>query len=300
MCRHGPGRWPRGLVPRGGTVKQGGARGRSRTVPPTLQPPRSRYGPPRLGPDLGAPQLPPEPQFDAAPEPSRWPWLAAGFVAAWLAGFVLPGMFTWFLCALPHEMGHATVGCLLGHPSTPAISLRGEAWAGIAELRPWLVWVMAAAFATGAWLLRKRLAGCIALGVTALLIPALAFSSAADVLISAGGHLGELAFATYCFMLAWTGGKTGTPQERTACAMAGGLLQFTNLKLCFGLMTSAVARDFYAHNGSLGLKNDYRVLAEDLLYCRLQSVALVMFVLALLPLPLGLAIGWLRERFGEE
>ena len=47
-------------------------------------------------------------------------------------------------------MGHATVGCLLGHPSTPAISLAGHAWTGIADLRPWLVWLMALAAAAGA------------------------------------------------------------------------------------------------------------------------------------------------------
>lgn len=224
----------------------------------------------------------------------RWPWLAAGFGAALLAGFVLPWNFTWFLCALPHEMGHATVGCLLGHPSAPAISLRGEAWTGIAELRPWLVWVMAIACAAAA-ALRRRLPACIALGATAAAIPLLAFATAADVCIAASGHVGELAFATWCYAMAWTGGRTGTPQERVACAMAGCLVQFANLKLCLGLMTSAAARDWYARNGSVGLENDYLVLAEDLLHCRLPSVALVMFVLALLPLPVGFLIGWWQE-----
>lgn len=260
-------------------------------------PPRSRLSPPVFGRDLGVrgqpPPAAPEPE---APEPSRWPGLAAGLVAAWLAGFVLPGSFTWFLCAIPHEMGHATVGCLLGHPSTPAISLRGEAWTGIAALQPWLVWLIALGFAASAWPLRHRRAACIAVGVTAVLVPLLAFARFADALIIAGGHLGELAFATYCFAMAWTGGRTGTLQERAACTMAGGLLQFANLKLCFGLMTSATVRDWYAHNGSVGLKNDYLVLAEDLLHVRLPSVALLMFVLALLPLPLGFAIGWWRER----
>ncbi|HEX5050391.1 MAG TPA: hypothetical protein VFZ65_01335 [Planctomycetota bacterium] len=265
-------------------------------MPPTLPPPRSRSSPPVFDRDPGDRFQEPARPEPTPHEPSRWLWLAAGLVAAYVAGFVLPGQFTWFLSAIPHEMGHATVGCLLGHPSAPAISLRGEAWTGIAELRPWLVWTMAIGFAAGAWHLRGRLAACIALGVVSVLIPLLAFARAADVLIIAGGHLGELAFATYCFWLAWTGGHTDTPQERTASAMAGGLVQLTNLKLCFGLMTSAAMRDLYAHNGSVGLKNDYLVLAEDLLHCRLPSVAIVMFVLAMLPLPLGLAIGWWRDR----
>lgn len=280
-------------------VKQSPGSRRCRGVQPTVDPPRSRLSPPRFD----RPDPAPPPVFEPAPEPggegSRWPWIGAGFAAAWLCGFVLPGSFTWFLCALPHEMGHATVGCLLGHPSAPAISLRGEAWTGIAELRPWLVWLLALAFAAAAFVQRRRRGACIALAITAVLIPLLSFASLAQVLIIAGGHVGELAFASYCFYLAWTGGRTGTGQERTACAMAGALLQFANLKLCFGLLTSPAARSWYAQNGSVGLKNDYLVLAEDLLHCKLGAVALVMFVLALLPLPIGFAIGWWRERAGE-
>jgi hypothetical protein len=266
-------------------------------VHPRLEPPRRRLAPPNFDAERRAQTPPPGPPdaHDDAPV-ARWRWIGAGFATAFLAGFVLPANFTWFLCALPHEMGHATVGCLLGHPSAPAISLRGEAWTGIAELRPWLVWTNALLCAVAAAVLRRHRAACIALGATAVLIPLLAFATAADVLISAGGHLAELAFATWCFSMAWTGGRTGTPQERTACAMAGALVQFANLRLCSGLLTSHAARDHYAHNGSLGIKNDYLVLAEDLLHCRLTSVALVMFVLALLPLPLGLALGWWRER----
>jgi hypothetical protein len=239
---------------------------------------------------------PPPAPTSSCTAPPRWRWLALGFAAATVSHFVLPGPFRWFLCAIPHEMGHATVGCILGHPSAPAISLRGEAWTGIADLRPWLVWLMAAAAAAGAFALRRRRPACAALGALAVAIPPLAFSRAADVLIAAGGHLGELAFATYCYQMGWTGGRTDTPQERAACAMAGALVQWTNLALCFGLLTNAAARAHYATNGSIGLKNDYLVLAEDLCGCRLQSVALLMLVLALLPLPLGLLIGWWRTR----
>lgn len=277
------GRW-QGIVPRA-------------FEPPTLEPSTSRPLP-SFGRVIGTrgtepPPDEPEPDQQAA---KRWLWLAVGFGAAFLAGFVLPQNFTWFLCALPHEMGHATIGCLLGHPSAPAISLHGHAWTGVGELRPWLVWAMAIGFATGAVALRRTLPACIALAAMAVLIPLMACTKAADVLISVAGHVGELAFATWCFTMAWTGGRTDTPQERSACAMAGGLVQFANLKLTFGLLTSAAARDHYENNGSLGLKNDYLVLAEDLLHCNLRSVAMLMFVLALLPLPLGLLIGWWRVR----
>ncbi len=275
------------------SVKRTAPGGRCNIVPQTLEPPA-------IGPVIGTRGRGTSPPWQPSetPGPPRWRWIGMGFLCAWLAGFVAPHGFTWFLCAIPHEMGHATVGCLLGHPSTPAISLRGEAWTGIAELRPWLVWMMAIAFAIGAGCMRHRPFSCIALGVTALMIPAVAFTKVADILITFGGHVGELAFATYCYALAWTGGRTDTPQERVACAMAGGLLQYANLRLCFGLLTSPAARDLYARNGSIGIKNDYLVLSEDLLGWSLNSVALFMFVVALAPLPLGLLIGRWREHVG--
>jgi hypothetical protein len=157
--------------------------------------------------------------------------------------------------------------------------------------------LMAIGIAAGAWQLRRRLAACIALGAAAVLIPLLAFAPIADVLIIAGGHLGELLFATYCFHHVLVGGKTGSPAERSAFAMAGMLLTFGHGKLCFGLMTSPLARALYATNGSLGLKNDYLRLAEDVFHCRLQSVALVMLVVTvLLPVPVGLVLGAWRAR----
>lgn len=247
-------------------------------------------GAPREGP-LGTPE-----PADREPTPSRWRWLVLGLTAAWLAQFILPCSFPWVLCALPHEMGHATIGCLLGHPSAPAISLRGEAWTGIAEQQPWLAWAIAAGFAGSAIAQRQRLALAIALGLAAVLTPLLAFGRAAPIAIALGGHLGELAFATFCFAITWTGGRSDTPAERIAGAMAGGLIQAANITLAAGLLTSAAARETYRSNGSLGMKNDYLVLAEDLLHCPLSAIALPMLLLALLPLPLGLACGWLRDR----
>jgi hypothetical protein len=267
---------------------------------PTFPPPPSlSAGDPlshALPPVRGTRHAPP-PLREVDDRPPRWPWFALGIGLAFVPSLFLPRGFTWFLCAIPHEMGHATMGCLLGHPSAPAISLQGEAWAGIGEMRPWLVWFMALAAGAGAaaaW--RTSRLAAVALGVLAVASPSIAWTTFADVLIAAAGHLGELAFAAYCYSLCWTGGRTDTPQERTACALAGALIQVANLRLFFGLCTDGGARAFYATNGSLGLKNDLLVLAEDLCQCRLQSVAALMLVIALLALPAGLAIGWWRDR----
>jgi hypothetical protein len=243
----------------------------------------------------------PEATADPAPNPDlaiRWRCLAAGIVAAWGLSFVLPGMFVWFLAAIPHEMGHATVGCLLGRPSAPAISLSGHAWAGIGERSDLLVWLLALAAGAAAFGWRHRLPLAIACGATAVAIPAIAFAEAADIVITAAGHLGELAFAAYCYAICWSGGRTGTPAERGAGAMAGALLQFGNLKLCWGLLHDPAVREHYATSGSLGLKNDYLVLAEDLCHCGLGRIAGIMLVVAVLPLPLGLWWGH-RRALGE-
>lgn len=259
-------------------------------LPPVADRPRPR---PSAITIVGGPPRRPE---TPAPEPLDlgWRFLALGLICAWASGLVLPGNFTWFLAAIPHEMGHATVGCLLGHPSAPAISLRGEAWTGIAEQRPFLVWAVVMITAACAYGMRHRLGVAIGLGAVALLVPVIAFNQAGEAAILVAGHGGELAFATYCFYLAVTGGRTGTPQERTASAMAGALLQFVNLKLCAGLIVSEEARAWYATNGSVGLVNDYLRLADDVFGCSLQAVAGLMLFVAILPLPLGVLLGWRR------
>lgn len=240
---------------------------------------------------LEGPREPHEPEG-----PPPWLPLALGIAGAFVAHLVLPCTFAWFLCAIPHEMGHATIGCVLGRPSAPAISLAGHAWTGIQDQVPALVWLYVAGLAAAAWWQRARPLRTALLGASALVLPLIAFSDVSEILISAGGHLGELAFAAWCYATCWRGGYTGTLQERVAGATAGALLQFQNLRLCWGLLTDAAAREVYANNGSLGLKNDYLVLAEDLCHCRLQSVAMPMLVLALAALPLGVLAGWLRGR----
>ncbi len=269
-----------------------------RTLPPP-PPPTAAPAPFAVRGVKSLPPAPTEPTPDAPDGPPWWLPLGLGLGLACALSALLPGAFAWFLAAIPHELGHATIGCVLGRPSAPAISLAGEAWTGIRERSDALAWLWVAALAVAAWTQRQRPLLAIALGVAALLLPIIAFTGAAEIAIAAGGHVGELAFAAWCYALCWSGGYTGTLHERAASAAAGALLQFGNLRLCFGLMTDAGARAHYASNGSLGLKNDMLVLAEDLCTCKLHTVALGMFMLALAALPLGLGLGWLRQRLRD-
>ncbi len=257
-------------------------------MPPALpvMPKTGRWSPHAPAPRQAAPPV-------AGPDPWVVP-VGIGLGLSLLSGFVLPAAMPWFLAAIPHEMGHATMGCLLGHPSAPAISLRGEAWTGIAEQRPFLVWLLAAAALATALVLRRRGANArrwLTLLLAVPLLPLCAFTALAEVLIAAAGHLGELLFTGFAFFLAASGGYTGRVRERMGSALAGGLVLGRNLELCWGLLTSAEARALYGENGSLGLTNDYLRLSEDSFGCSLQAVALVMLLVALLPLPLGLWLG---------
>lgn len=251
-----------------------------------------------IGPRHPAPIAPDELPLDSTPP--RWPWLVAGLLAAGLGTFVLPCMFVWVLAAIPHEMGHATVGCLFGRPSAPAISLAGHAWAGIGDVRPWLAWAIVLALLGAAVAQRAEPRRAVPLALLGLLLPFVGQGPLSQVVIAAAGHLGELAFAAYCYMLCWSGGRTGTPAERIAGAWVGGLLQARNLDLCWGLLHDPAVRAHYETSGSLGLKNDYLVIAEDLCLCPLSAVVGWMLVPAMLALPLGLWWGAVRARNGVE
>jgi hypothetical protein len=118
----------------------------------------------------------------------------------------------------------------------------------------------------------------------------LALSGARDVLHLLAGHAGELAFATLALWKALDGGFTDSKAERALYSTVGWFLLGKNAVLCWGLMRSEAARADYMTSGSFGFTNDYLRLAEDHLFWRLESVALLMLVatLAVLPLAFGL------------
>jgi len=182
-------------------------------------------------------------------------------------------------------------------PSMPAIALDGHAAAVHSDQQLFLVAMIVLTLATSA---RKWLAGrarIVALATLGVLYPALAFTSARELLHLAAGHAGELAFATLALWKTLDGGFTDTRAERVLYGTVGWFLVGKNVFLAWGLATSASSRAWYAENGSFGLTNDYIRIAEDLLGWRLQSVAWVALLASLAALPIGIGI-WhrLRER----
>ncbi len=220
-----------------------------------------------------------------------WKFLAIGLVTAPIFAFTpILQYMGWFLSSLVHEMGHAAFAWLCGMPAIPAISLAGHAAAVHDEQQPVLVALIGLALAWVPWKFVHGAARWVAIGLVAVLYPALALTGAKELLHLLAGHGGELAFATLCLWKTLDGGFTRTPLERGLYGTVGWYLLGKNALLCFGLMTSGAARARYESNGSFGLTNDMIRAAEDVLGWPLQSVALLMLVVCALVLPAALVL----------
>ena len=221
-----------------------------------------------------------------------WAYLLVGLVLAPVLTFTpLLQYVGWFLSALFHETGHAAVGWALGCPSIPAVSIAGEAAAVHGDQKLFLCVFWMACLAGLAWANRAQRSRLVLFGAALLAYPVLAFTGAREALFLAGGHLGELVFATVFLVQATAGGFTDSPAERAAHSMLGWYFVGNNAWLCRGLLWSDQARATYASNGSFGLENDYARLARDVLHVPLSAVAGGMLLLALATVPIAVVLG---------
>jgi len=265
-----------------------------------LRPP----GPEELERPASVPSQPAPRTIDPAAElrARREPWiyLALGLVSAPIFALTpLLGFMGWFLASLVHEMGHSAVAWLLGMPSMPAIALDGHAAAVHSDQQLFLVAMILLVLATSLWKLLAGRARVIALCALGVLYPALAFTSARELLHLAGGHGGELAFAVLALWKALDGGFTDSRAERLLYGTVGWFLVGKNVFLGWGLATSAGSRAWYAENGSFGFTNDYIRIAEDLLGWRLESVAWLAFLVSLAAVPAAIGLWRLLAASGR-
>jgi len=232
------------------------------------------------------------PRDDAAADRrERLLYLGIGLIAAPVFSLTpLLRFMGWFLGGLVHEMGHAAAAWFTGSPAFPAIRLDGHAAAFCRPQITLVAFAVWAALAFAAWQMRGHRRTLVALGLVVLAYPALAFTSARDLLHLLGGHLGELTFSTVCFWRALTGGFTHSRAERALYAVVAWYLLLENLWLCGRLMFSPAGRAWYRGSGSFGLTNDYVRVANDLLGTSLETVAAGMFLVGLAVLPLSLLL----------
>jgi hypothetical protein len=226
------------------------------------------------------------------------PWIYLGLGALTAPVFALTpfvGYMGWFLASLVHEMGHAAFAWFCGMPAFPAIALDGHAAAMHGEQSLFLVLMIALAIGAVAWRCLRGVPRVVAFALLAFGYPGLVLSGAKEVLHLLAGHGAELAFATLSLWKTLDGGFTRSRAERLLYGTVGWFLLDKNLRLCWLLMHSEAARADYMSNGSFGMTNDYLRVAEDILYWRLESVALLMLVAALCVLPAAV-FGWRLSR----
>ncbi len=229
--------------------------------------------------------------------PQRALYLIVGaLIAPLFAAAPLVKYMGWFLGALVHEMGHCITAWFLGCPAFPSIRLDGHAWATHQNQIFYLAIFFWAALVYLTWRWRKEKGLAITLGVLAVLYPLFAFTGAREFFFLVSGHVGELAFALLCFWRALTGGFTSSRAERALYGACGWFLMGRNVWLAGGLLFSDSVRSWYSGSGSLGMRNDYIRLAEDVMGWSLDSVAFFMLALSLAVLPLAYVLAKLTSR----
>ena len=220
-----------------------------------------------------------------------WGYLAIGIATAPLFALTpILRYMAWFLASLVHEMGHAGFAWLCGMPAAPAISLDGHAAAVHSDQQMLLVVMIGAALVFSIWRCVEGRLRWIALALTVVLYPAIALTNAKELLHLLAGHGAELAFAALCLRTTLDGGFTESKLERALYSTVGWMLVGKNAYLCWGLIHSAAKRTQYQENGSFGFTNDYIRVADDLVHCPLQFVALGMLVATVLVLPAAIVL----------
>jgi hypothetical protein len=232
--------------------------------------------------------------------PEPWFFLLVGAAIApvfALTPFV--GLIGWFFGALVHEMGHCAAGWIVGRPAYPVLGLNGHAMSvGEGFVLPIALGILVAALVS-ALLLPRGPVRWAAMGSILLFYPLLVFTGLAELLTITGGHLGEMIIGGVFLYRTITGGFSSSRAERALYSVMGWFLVGANVLLTGGLVFSEAARREYAGNGSFGLMNDYRVMAERMLGISIESVAVVMTIPALLVVPIAIGASLLAGRRGD-
>jgi hypothetical protein len=231
--------------------------------------------------------------------------LGSGLAAAAVI-YVLP--FTRFifsaLVTLFHELGHAVVGWLLGHPSLPAFDfVYGGGFTHMGEFHLSIAVAIAAAIAFGGWTFRRNARTLVVLGVIALIW--LFFVSAEwrrELAVASAGHAFEFILASIFFYQALAGVGWQIPElERPLGAFAAFFVQIHSMLFAFRLRNDADFLALYREGKGGALMNDLEVVALDLnIYLGfnpgIRGVAGMLIVFSFVPFTVALIWYLFRSR----
>jgi hypothetical protein len=229
--------------------------------------------------------------------------LGGGLVAAIIV-HLLP--FTRFvfsaLVSLLHELGHAIVAWILGHPAIPAFDfVYGGGFTNYGDFHASLAIAIGAAFAYIAWLFRRNPKTLAVLAVIFVVwLIAVSGGWRRETAIAAAGHAAEVIFAAIFFYMALSGVGWRMPEvERPLGAFAAFFVQIQTMVFAWRLFHDPDMLAVYREGKGGALMNDLEVVALNLhiylgLNTSIEGMAKLLFVFSFVPIPV--AIVWYLQR----
>ncbi|HYR28117.1 MAG TPA: hypothetical protein VEU30_06595 [Thermoanaerobaculia bacterium] len=206
------------------------------------------------------------------------------------------------LVTLFHELGHAVMGWLMGHPSLPAFDfVYGGGFTHMGELRLPLAAGIAIGFAYLLWLFREnRRSVAIIAAVFAVWFLFVTKEWRREVAFAAAGHAAELILAGVFFYKALAGTGWNNPEiERPLGAFVAFFVQIHSVHFAWRLTHDADYLAWYRDGKGGALMNDLEIIALDLqiylgLNPEITGVARMLLVVSLLPAVV--AVTWYLQR----
>src|SRR5512140_1968494 len=232
--------------------------------------------------------------------------LGSGLVAA-IVIYALPFTRSVFsaLVTLFHELGHAVVGWLLGHPSLPAFDfVYGGGFTHQGAFKLPIALAIAAGFAYLAYVFRRNVRTLVA--ITVVFSIWLFFVSSEwrrELVIASAGHAFEFILAGILFYQALSGVGWRIPElERPLGAFAAFFVQIHSMLFAIRLRNDADYLAWYREGKGGALMNDLEVIALDLqIYLGFQpgikGVAAMLLVFSFVPITVALAWYLFRSRW---
>lgn len=247
-----------------------------------------------------------------APQPKIAPFpynlLAIGIIGALLVSiFWLTRAPFDILRVLFHEMGHAIVAWLLGHPAIPAFDFMfGGGLTNWGQFHLSIALAIAAGFGFLGWRLREnRIAVAVIAAVFVIWLIFVTKDWRQETAIATAGVLSEIVFASIFLYMALAGIGWRIPEiERPLGAI---IAFYTEFHVWTFLIQLTRSQEFLAHykEGKGGaLMNDLEIVALNLkiylgMDTTIQSVAKMIFVFSFIPFGLAFWLALRHERVEE-
>lgn len=237
--------------------------------------------------------------------PTELKIIVIGLVAA-VVVYSMP--LTRFLFAaiktLFHEIGHAVVAWLLGHPAIPAFDFTyGGGFTHMEEFKLPIALAIAAGFAYVMWLVRQnRVTLALVGGLFLVWLFIVTSEWRREIAFASAGVLAEYIWAAVFFYLALAGIGWRVPEiERPLGAFVAFLVQIYSLRFAWTLIHDADAVQAYRQgkDGGGALMNDLEVVALDLhIHTPLNPgiVGLARLLLVFSFVPITVALLWYFKR----